>query len=70
MASRAAISISSDAGEGFLYVDGRGYDVRWERGEADDLTKWTYASSGKRVVLPPGKVWWEIVPQGSAIGEG
>jgi hypothetical protein len=59
-----------DEGVGVIYVDGRGYDVRWERGEADDVTKWTYAGSGKRVVLPPGKVWWEIVPQGSAITEG
>ena len=51
-------------GEGLLYVDGQGYDVRWERGRsADDLTTWTYADSGEPVVLPPGKVWWEIVPQ-------
>ena len=44
--------------------------MRWERAEAEDLTKWTYADSGEPVVLPPGKVWWEIVPQGSAIAEG
>jgi hypothetical protein len=56
-----------DEGIGVLYVDGRGYDVRWERRDSKDLTTWTYADSGEPVVLPPGKVWWEIVPQGSAI---
>jgi hypothetical protein len=59
-----------DSGAGKLYVDGQGYDVRWERQDPKDLTTWTYADSGEPVVLPPGKVWWEIVPQGSAIGEG
>jgi hypothetical protein len=59
-----------DDGVGVIYVDGRGYDVRWERPEAGDVTRWTYAETGKRVLLPPGKVWWEIVPQGSGISEG
>jgi hypothetical protein len=59
-----------DEGDGKLYVDGRGYDVRWSRLDANDLTTWTYADSGEPVVLPPGKVWWEIVPRGSAVSEG
>ena len=59
-----------DEDVGVVYVDGRGYDVRWERNDADDVTEWRYADSGKRLELPPGKVWWEIVPQGSVIGEG
>jgi hypothetical protein len=58
-----------DEGVGVLYVDGRGYDVRWSRRDPKDLTTWTYADTGDPVVLPPGKVWWEIVPRGSAIGE-
>ena len=58
------------SGDGVLYVDGRGYDVRWERESADERTTWTYARNGKRVELPPGKVWWEIVPVGSAVSEG
>jgi len=57
-------------GTGVVYVGPRAYDVRWERTEADDVTKWTYADTGEPVVLPPGKVWWEIIPQGSAITEG
>jgi hypothetical protein len=57
-------------GEGRLYVDGTGYDVRWSRSHATDVTEWTYADSGERVVLPPGRIWWEIVPEGSAISEG
>ena len=57
-------------GEGVLYIGGRGYDVRWSRQAAGDVTTWTYADSGKPVVLPPGRIWWEIVPVGSAITEG
>lgn len=58
-----------DEGVGVLYVDGRGHDVRWSRTEKHEVTTWTYADTGKPVVLPPGRVWWEIVPTGSAIGE-
>ena len=57
------------SGEGRLYVDGRGYDVLWSRPDAQSVTSWTYAATGEPVVLPPGKVWWEIVPIGSAITE-
>jgi len=57
-------------GRGVLYINGRGYDVRWSRAAAGDVTTWTYADSGDAVVLPPGRVWWEIVPVGSAIDEG
>lgn len=57
-------------GEGVLYVNGRGHDVHWSRTDALDVTTWTYADSGDPVVLPPGRVWWEIVPVGSGISEG
>ena len=57
-------------GDGVLYIDGRGHDVRWSRENAEDVTTWTYADSGEAVVLPPGRVWWEIVPIGSGISEG
>jgi hypothetical protein len=57
-------------GTGVMYVDGQAYDVRWSRPTADDVTTWTYADTGEPMVLPPGKVWWEIVPVGSAITEG
>ena len=57
-------------GVGVLYVSGRGIDVRWSRAAADDVTTWTYADSGDPVVLPPGRIWWEIVPVGSSITEG
>jgi hypothetical protein len=59
-----------DEGVGVLYVDGRGHDVRWARRAPNKVTRWTYADSGKPVVLPPGRVWWEIIPRGSAITEG
>ena len=55
--------------------DRHGRALRWRQGSrrplvaggGGDLTTWTYADSGDPVVLPPGKVWWEIVPIGSAI---
>jgi hypothetical protein len=59
-----------DDGDGVLYVDGRAHDVRWSRAEAGEVTTWTYAETGEPVVLPPGRIWWEIVPIGSAISEG
>ena len=57
-------------GSGVLYIEGRGHDVRWSRPRENDVTKWTYADSGRRVVLPPGRIWWEIIPVGSGISEG
>ena len=58
-----------DEGVGVLYVNGRGHDVRWSRPTAGDVTTWIYADSGDPVVLPPGRIWWEIVPVGSGIAE-
>jgi hypothetical protein len=52
-----------------MYVDGQAHDVRWSRTDAEDVTTWTYAEGGDPVVLPPGKVWWEIVPVGAGIIE-
>ncbi|MCA1569817.1 MAG: DUF3048 domain-containing protein [Chloroflexi bacterium] len=57
-------------GVGVLYLDGRGHDVRWSRPAAGDVTTWTYLDTGEPVVLPPGRIWWEIVPVGSGISEG
>ena len=57
-------------GDGVLYVNGRAHDVRWSRPAPSDVTTWTYADTGDPVVLPPGRVWWEIVPVGSGITEG
>ena len=57
-------------GSGRVYVDGRGFDVTWSRTDPQSVTEWRYADSGEPLVLPPGAVWWEIVPVGSAIGEG
>lgn len=57
-------------GTGRVYVDGTGYDARWSRPTEDDPTTWTYADGGEPIVLPPGRVWWEIVPVGSGITEG
>jgi hypothetical protein len=57
-------------GDGVLYIGGRGYDVHWARENMEDVTTWTYADGGEPVVLPPGRIWWEIVPIGAGIGEG
>ncbi len=57
------------SGTGKLYVDGRGVDVRWSRPSADAGTTWTHADSGEPVVLPPGRLWVEIVPTTGAVTE-
>jgi hypothetical protein len=57
------------SGDGVLYVDGTTHPVRWERPTAGDVTTWFYADSGEPVILPPGQVWWEIVPIGTGISE-
>ncbi len=57
-------------GTGRLYIGGQGHDVRWSRPSEGDLTTWTYADSGEPVILPAGRIWWEIVPDWSAISEG
>ena len=44
-----------DTGVGKLYVDGRGYDVRWERRDPKDVTTWTYADTGEPVVAAAGQ---------------
>lgn len=56
-------------GDGTLYVDGRAVAVRWSRPSAKDGTSWTYAASGEPVVLPPGRIWWEIVPIHATVTE-
>jgi hypothetical protein len=54
---------------GTLYVDGKAIDVRWSRPTQADGTSWTYAEGGGPVVLPPGLVWWEIIPVQAGISE-
>jgi hypothetical protein len=49
-------------GDGTLYTAGTAIALHWSRPTAADRTTWTYADSGKPVVLPPGVVWWEIIP--------
>ncbi|HEY8771807.1 MAG TPA: DUF3048 C-terminal domain-containing protein, partial [Candidatus Limnocylindria bacterium] len=57
------------SGNGTLYVDGRAIALHWSRPKAADGTTWTYADSGQPVVLPPGVVWWEIIPIPAALTE-
>lgn len=56
-------------GDATLYAEGRRIALRWSRPTARDGTRWTYAGSGKRVILPPGVVWWEILPVYTAVSE-
>ena len=35
----------------------------------ESRTRWTYERSGERVVLPPGVVWWEILPVYTTVNE-
>jgi hypothetical protein len=56
-------------GSGTIYVAGRAIDVQWSRPTAAERTTWTYAARGGGVVLPPGVVWWEIVPSSAGLSE-
>jgi hypothetical protein len=57
------------SGEGVVYTMGRAYAIEWERPTASDRTTWTFADTGEPVELPPGQVWWEILPIGSGLTE-
>lgn len=57
-------------GRGMLYIAGERHRVRWSRPAADAATTWTYAESRQPVELPPGMIWWEIVPTYATITEG
>jgi hypothetical protein len=48
-------------GLGTLYVAGRAIPLRWSRPSAGAVTTWTYVD-GSPMVLPPGPIWWELVP--------
>jgi hypothetical protein len=56
-------------GDGTLYVQGKAIALHWSRPTAADRTTWTYAESGDPVVLPPGQVWWEIIPIAASLTE-
>jgi hypothetical protein len=57
------------SGNGTVYVDGKAFDVDWERPEAGTTTTWTYAGSEEPLVLPPGPIWWQILPVFAAVTE-
>ncbi len=56
-------------GIGTVYVDGRALDVEWSRPDAGSTTTWTYAGTDEPVVLPPGQIWWQILPSSAAVIE-
>lgn len=56
-------------GDGTLYTAGQAIALKWSRPTAADGTTWTYADTGAPVILPPGIVWWEIVPVRAALTE-
>jgi Protein of unknown function (DUF3048) N-terminal domain/Protein of unknown function (DUF3048) C-terminal domain len=57
------------SGRGIAYAGGRAVDVAWERPDVGAPTTWTYLDGGAPLELPPGHVWWEIVPVGSGVTE-
>lgn len=56
-------------GDGMLYVRGQAIPLRWSRPTTADGTSWSYADSGEPVILPPGVVWWEIIPITASVTE-
>jgi hypothetical protein len=56
-------------GSGTLYTLGRAYAIEWSRPTAADRTAWTFAGTDDPVELPPGQVWWEILPVEAGLSE-
>jgi hypothetical protein len=56
-------------GDGTLYTGGKAIALHWSRPTAADGTTWTYADGGAPVILPPGVVWWEIIPTTASLTE-
>lgn len=56
-------------GTGTVYVDGQALEVAWSRPTIDSVTTWTYAGTGDPLVLPPGRIWWQILPHSAAVTE-
>jgi hypothetical protein len=56
-------------GDGVLYVAGEAIPLHWSRPTAADGTHWTYAETNAPVILPPGVVWWEIIPITASVTE-
>jgi hypothetical protein len=55
-------------GAGTLFVDGRAIAVRWSRPSSAAMTTWTY-TDGSPMLLPPGPIWWELVPSIGTISQ-
>lgn len=58
------------SGEGVLYTQGMAYAISWSRPTAADGTTWTYTDTGEPIVLPPGEIWWHVLPHESPVTEG
>lgn len=58
------------SGAGMLYTQGQAYEIEWERPTAADATTWTFPHTGEALELPPGEVWWHILPHESVVTEG
>jgi hypothetical protein len=56
-------------GDGTLYSAGVAIALHWSRPTAADGTTWTYADTGAPVILPPGVVWWEVIPIPASLTE-
>lgn len=57
------------SGSGTVYVDGQAIDVEWARPDAGSPTTWTLAGTDDPLVLPPGPIWWQILPNSAAVIE-
>ena len=55
------------SGPGLLLVGGQAFDLGWARNAATDPTTWTVTATGEPLVLPPGSVYWGIIPDTSTI---
>ena len=58
---------TTGSGEGYLIKNGKAYEIRWEKDELTDRTKFYKKYSNDEMTLVPGQIWVEIVPLDKAI---
>ena len=67
-AGRVNVGLDDSSGPLLVYSQGVVREGTWHKGAPQDPTRWLDAD-GRRVVLPPGPVWVEIVPNTARVGD-
>ncbi len=50
------------SGDGYLFKNGKTYEIRWEKDGAADRTRFFKKDSTEEITLVPGKIWIHVLP--------